>query len=54
MAIEERLVTEKGLGVLDKSTLREVMKTEKAKKEYAKHHSNWVIQGWKVDQEKHK
>jgi hypothetical protein len=32
MAIEERLVSEKGLGVPDKSTLREVMKTEKAKK----------------------
>ncbi|KAF2148217.1 glutathione S-transferase [Myriangium duriaei CBS 260.36] len=52
--IEERPATEKGLNVPDKFELREAMKTKEGEEEYAKHHSNWVMQGQKADQEKHK
>ncbi|KAJ4391479.1 Glutathione S-transferase 2 [Gnomoniopsis smithogilvyi] len=52
--IEERPATEKGLNVPDKFELREAMKTKEGEEEYAKHHSNWVMQGQKDDQEKHK
>lgn len=53
-AIEKRPATEKGLNVPDKFELREAMKTKEGEEEYAKHHSNWVMQGQKADQEKHK
>lgn len=52
--IEQRPATEKGLNVPDKFELREAMKTKEGEDEYAKHHSNWVMQGQKADQEKHK
>lgn len=52
--IEERPATEKGLNVPDKFELREAMKTKEGEEAYAKHHSNWVMQGQKADQEKHK
>lgn len=29
------------------------MKTKEGAEEYAKYHSNWVMQGMKSDQEKH-
>lgn len=56
-AIGERPATEKGLNVPGKFELREAMKTKEGEEEYAKHHSNWVMQGqkhWETDQEKHK
>ena len=53
-AIEARPATEKGLNVPDKFKLREALKTKEGEEEYAKHHSNWVMQGQKADQEKHK
>lgn len=52
-AIEARPATERGLNVPDKFELREAMKTKEGEEEYAKHHSNWVMQGQKADQEKH-
>lgn len=52
--IEKRPATEKGLNVPDEFELREAMKTKAGEEEYAKHHSNWVMQGQKEDQEKHK
>lgn len=52
-AIEKRPATEKGLNVPDKFELREAMKTRKGEEEYTRHHSNWVMQGQKADQEKH-
>lgn len=51
--IEKRPATEKGLNVPDKFELREAMKTKEGEEEYAKHHSNWVMQGQRADQEKH-
>lgn len=53
-AIEKRPATETGLNVPDKFELREAMKTKEGEEEYAKHHSNWVMQGQKADQEKHR
>ncbi|KAK2605012.1 hypothetical protein N8I77_007892 [Diaporthe amygdali] len=53
-AIEARPGTEKGLNVPEKFELREAMKTKEGEDEYAKHHSNWVMQGQKAEQEKHK
>ncbi|KAI9699570.1 MAG: hypothetical protein M1820_007068 [Bogoriella megaspora] len=52
--IEERPATEKGVNIPDAFELREAMKTKEGEEEYAKHHSNWVMQGQKADQEKHK
>lgn len=52
--IEARPATEKGLNVPDPFELRKAMKTKEGEEEYAKHHSNWVMQGQKADQEKHK
>ncbi|CAN8101708.1 unnamed protein product [Discula destructiva] len=51
-AIENRPATENGLNVPDKFELREAMKTKKGE-EYSKHHSSWVMQGQKADQDKH-
>lgn len=53
-AIEGRPATEKGLNVPDTFELRDAMKTKESEEEYAKHHSNWVMQGQKADQEKHR
>ncbi|PNS14626.1 hypothetical protein CAC42_1648 [Sphaceloma murrayae] len=53
-AIEARPATEKGVNIPDKFELREAMKTKEGEEDYAKHHSNWVMQGQKADQEKHK
>ena len=42
------------MNVPDKFEMKEAMKTKEGEEEYAKHHSNWVMQGMKEDQEKHK
>ena len=52
--INERPAVQKGVNVPDKFEMKEAMKTKEGEEEYAKHHSNWVIQNQKADQEKHK
>jgi len=52
--IEKRPTVETGLNVPEKFEMREAMKTKEGEEEYAKHHSNWVMQGMKDDSEKHK
>jgi len=34
--------------------MKEKMKTKEGEEEYAKYHSNWVMQGQNADQENHK
>ncbi|KAI9685872.1 MAG: hypothetical protein M1822_004150 [Bathelium mastoideum] len=52
--INERPTIQKGVNVPEKFEMKERMKTKEGEEEYAKHHSNWVMQGQKADQEKHK
>ncbi|KAL9091449.1 MAG: hypothetical protein Q9165_004835 [Trypethelium subeluteriae] len=52
--INKRPAVQKGVNVPDKFEMKEAMKTKEGEEEYAKHHSNWVMQGQKADQEKHK
>lgn len=52
--IQEREATKKGVDIPEKFEMKEAMETEEGEREYAKHHSNWVMQGQKEDQEKHK
>ncbi|CAJ2512737.1 Uu.00g008560.m01.CDS01 [Anthostomella pinea] len=51
--IQKRPAVERGVNVPDKFEMKEAMKTKEGEEEYAKHHSNWVMQGIKEDQEKH-
>lgn len=53
-AIEQRPATEKGLNVPEPFEMREAMKTKEGEEAFAKHHSNWVMQEQKADQERHK
>lgn len=53
-AINERPATRQGVNIPEKFAMKEAMKTKEGEEEYAKHHSNWVMQGQKADQEKHK
>lgn len=53
-AIESKSTTEKALNLTGHFELRDAMKTKEGEEEYAKYHSNWVMQGQKADQEKHK
>ena len=52
--INERPAIQKGVNVPDRFEMKEAMKTKEGEEEYAKHHSNWVMQNQKADQEKHK
>ncbi|KAF7185762.1 Disulfide-bond oxidoreductase YfcG [Pseudocercospora fuligena] len=52
--IQGRPAVEKGNNIPDKFEMKEAMKTKEGEEEYAKHHSNWVMQGMKEDSEKHK
>lgn len=54
LVINEREAVKKGLEIPNGFELRDAMKTKEAEEEYAKHHSNWVMEGQKEDQEKHK
>ena len=51
--IGEREPTKRGVNIPEKFEMKEAMKTKEGEEEYAKHHSNWVLQGQKADQEKH-
>ncbi|KAK4613711.1 Disulfide-bond oxidoreductase [Fulvia fulva] len=53
-AIQKRDAVERGVHVPDRFEMKEAMKTKEGQVEYAKHHSYWVMQGMKEDQEKHK
>lgn len=53
-AINDRPATQKGVNIPEPFAMKEAMKTKEGEEEYAKHHSNWVMQGMKDDQEKHK
>ena len=52
--IQQRPAVDRGVNVPDKFEMKEKMRTKEGEEEYAKHHSNWVMQGMKEDQEKHK
>ncbi|QIW98746.1 hypothetical protein AMS68_004264 [Peltaster fructicola] len=52
--IQQRPAIQKGVDVPKKFEMKEAMKTKEGEEEYAKHHSNWVMQGQKADQDKHK
>lgn len=51
--IQKRPATEKGVNIPEKFEMKEAMRTKEGEEEFAKHHSNWVIQGQKADQERH-
>lgn len=52
--IQDRPAVKKGVDIPEKFEMKEAMKTKEGEEEYAKHHSNWVMQGQEKDQEKHK
>ena len=45
---------QQGLNVPEKFEMKEKMRTKEGEEEYASMHSNWVMQGQKADQEKHR
>lgn len=52
--INEREAVKRGLDVPEKFEMKEKMRTKEGEEEYAKYHSNWVMQGQNDDQERHK
>lgn len=52
--IQKRPAAEKGVNIPKDFELKKAMKTKEGEREYAKHHSNWVMQNQKADQEKHR
>ncbi|TVY81150.1 Disulfide-bond oxidoreductase [Lachnellula suecica] len=52
--INERPAVKRGLDVPEPFVMKEKMKTKEGEGEYAKYHSNWVMDGQKKDQETHK
>jgi glutathione S-transferase len=50
--IQQRPAIERGVNVPTKFEMKEKMKSKEGEEEYAKHHSKWVMQGMKEDQEK--
>lgn len=53
-AINDRPATQRGVNIPEEFEMKKAMKTKEGEEEYAKHHSNWVMQGQKADQERHK
>ncbi|KAK4556171.1 Glutathione S-transferase 2 [Recurvomyces mirabilis] len=51
--IQQRPAVQRGVDVPEKFEMKEAMRTKEGEEEYAKHHSNWVMQGMKEDREKH-
>jgi len=51
--IQQRPAVGRGVDVPTKFEMKEKMRTKEGEEEYAKHHSNWVLQGMEKDQEKH-
>ncbi|KAK4548954.1 hypothetical protein LTR36_008727 [Oleoguttula mirabilis] len=52
--IQRRPAVRRGVEVPERFAMKEAMRTREGEEEYAKHHSNWVMQGMKEDEEKHK
>lgn len=52
--IQKRPAVDRGVNIPDKFEMKEAMKTKEGEEEYAKYHSNWVMQGMKDDSEKFK
>ena len=52
--IQQRPAIERGVNVPEKFEMKEKMKSKEAEEEFAKHHSQWVMQGMMEDEEKHK
>lgn len=52
--IQQRPAIERGVNIPDEFEMKKAMKTKEGEEAYAKHHSNWVMQGMKEDQDKHK
>ena len=53
-SINQRPAIQRGVNVPEKFEMKEAMKTKEGEEQYVKYHSNWVMQGQKADQEKHK
>ncbi|KAL8713000.1 MAG: hypothetical protein Q9220_002860 [cf. Caloplaca sp. 1 TL-2023] len=51
--INDRPAVKRGLDVPEPFELKERMKSKEGEEEYAKHHSQWVMQGQEADQKKH-
>ena len=51
--INDRPAVQRGLNTPSKFDMKEKLKTKEGEEEYAKYHSNWVMQGMKDDSEKH-
>lgn len=51
--IQQRPAVQRGVDVPTKFEMKEKMRTKEGEEEYAKHHSNWVLQGMQADQQKH-
>lgn len=51
--IAARPAVQKGVNIPEEFEMKRAMKTKEGEEEYAKHHSGWVMQGQKADQEKH-
>lgn len=52
--IAARPATQKGVNIPEPFEMKEKLKTKEGEDEYAKYHSNWVMQGQKADQAKYK
>ncbi|KAI9837760.1 MAG: hypothetical protein M1819_006694 [Sarea resinae] len=52
--INARPAVQRGLDVPEPFEMKKKMQSKEGEEEYAKHHSQWVMQGQKADQEKHK
>ena len=52
--IQQRPAVERGVNVPEKFEMKEKMKSKEGEEKYAKEQSQWVMQGMKDDQEKHK
>ncbi|KAK3710963.1 Glutathione S-transferase 2 [Vermiconidia calcicola] len=51
--IQQRPAIDRGVNVPVKFEMKEKMKSKESAEEFAQHHSKWVMQGMKEDQEKH-
>ncbi|KAI4205760.1 MAG: hypothetical protein LQ350_000257 [Teloschistes chrysophthalmus] len=51
--INARPAVKRGLDVPEPFTMKEKLKSKEGEEEYAKHHSQWVMQGQEADQKKH-
>ncbi|KAK3666168.1 Glutathione S-transferase 2 [Elasticomyces elasticus] len=51
--IQQRPAVQRGVDVPEPFEMKEKMKTKEGEAEYAKHHSNWVMQGMEEDKAKH-